>query len=143
MKKEILLALLLGAVLLVAGCVSPQGGPSAARVDVVDEGGDEEPAATEEPTGGEIKEFTLTAKQWDFNPSTITVNKGDMVKLSITSIDVAHGFAISAFGVNSRLNPGQTTNVEFVADKSGTFPFFCSVQCGRGHTGMRGTLIVN
>ena len=74
--------------------------------------------------------------------SEIKVNEGDTVKLTITSIDVAHGFAITAFGVNSRLNPGQTTTVEFVADKKGTFTFFCSVKCGTGHPGMKGTLIV-
>ncbi len=93
-------------------------------------------------TNGEIKEFSITAKQWEFNPSVITVNKGDKVKLTITSVDVAHGFAISDFNINERLEPRQTTNIEFVADKSGEFTFFCSVQCGSGHSSMRGQLIV-
>lgn len=89
-----------------------------------------------------VKSFTMTAKQWSFDPATITVKKGDTVKLSVKSIDVDHGFAISSFGVNKPLTPGQTTEVEFVADKTGSFPFFCSVFCGSGHGGMRGTLVV-
>jgi len=90
----------------------------------------------------EIKEFDMTAKQWEFTPSTITVNEGDTVRLNIKSEDVTHGFAISEFDVNERVLPGKTTIVEFVADKKGEYTFFCSVQCGSGHGGMRGKLIV-
>lgn len=93
-------------------------------------------------SSGLVKEFTMTAKQWKFQPDTITVNRGDQVKLSITSVDVEHGIAMPDFGISSTLNPGQTTEIEFVADKSGTFSFFCSVFCGVGHGDMRGTLIV-
>jgi len=90
----------------------------------------------------EVKEFSLTAKQWEFIPSQITVNKGDRVRLTITSVDVPHGFALSEYGINQVLNPGQPVTVEFVADKEGTFNTFCSVSCGIGHSGMRGSLIV-
>ena len=90
-----------------------------------------------------VKEISVTAKQWEFDPNQIIVNKGDNVKLNIKSIDVTHGFSLPDFGVNSKLNPGQTTTVEFTADKTGTFTFFCSVQCGEGHSNMKGTLIVN
>lgn len=88
------------------------------------------------------KSFTVTAKQWGFDPATITVKKGDRVKLAIKSLDVSHGFALSAFNVNQNLEPGQEVTVEFVADKTGSFSFFCSVFCGSGHGGMRGTIIV-
>lgn len=89
-----------------------------------------------------IKEFTITAKQWNFEPSVITVNKGDRVKITITSADVAHGFAISDYGVNKRIDAGKTEVVEFTADKTGTFTYRCSVPCGSGHSTMGGTLIV-
>ncbi|MCH8840000.1 MAG: cupredoxin domain-containing protein, partial [Planctomycetes bacterium] len=78
-------------------------------------------------------------RQWNFDPDNITVNEGDTVILNINSIDVTHGFAIQAFGINERLSPGNTVRVEFVADRKGSFSFFCTVQCGAGHTGMRGT----
>lgn len=89
-----------------------------------------------------VKSFSLIAKQWAFEPATITVKKGDRVKLSIKSTDVAHGFSLPAFNIKERLEPNQMVNVEFVADKSGTFPFVCSVACGSGHGAMKGSLIV-
>ncbi|MBI2990455.1 MAG: cupredoxin domain-containing protein [Candidatus Magasanikbacteria bacterium] len=89
------------------------------------------------------KEFSITAKKWEFVPSTITVNKGDKVRLVVQSLDVDHGFAISEFGIKRTLKPGQSETVEFMADASGSFSFFCSVSCGSGHSSMKGTLIVN
>ena len=111
---------------------------------VVDEGQTEEPTRTEEvaPSGEKTKEFDITARNWEFIPNTITVNKGDTVKLKITSIQGTHGFMLSEFGINTQLVQGNTVNVEFVADKVGTFKFACYVQCGRGHGGMKGQLIV-
>lgn len=89
-----------------------------------------------------VKSFSMTAQKWSFSPTTITVNKGDTVKISINSTDVTHGFFLSEFGVSENLNAGTTTNVSFVADKSGSFSFTCSVFCGSGHSNMVGTLIV-
>ncbi len=94
------------------------------------------------PAPQQTKEFTLTAKQWSFSPSKITVNKGDKVILHIKSIDVTHGFKLDAFGISKSLSPGKTVNVQFTADKTGTFSFFCNVFCGSGHGGMVGTLVV-
>lgn len=128
-KKLIVLFGLLIAVVLLAGCVGQNGQSTVS-------------APAEDVQTGEIKEFDMTAKQWDFIPGTITVNEGDTVLLHVTSIDVAHGFALTEFGVSERLEPGQTVDIEFVADKKGTFTFFCNVVCGSGHSTMNGQLIV-
>lgn len=90
----------------------------------------------------DVKEFTVTAKSWAFDPGTITVHKGDKVRLKITSVDVTHGFKLEDFNVKLNLEPGKTQIVEFVADKAGTFSFFCSVYCGEGHRQMKGQLVV-
>ena len=97
---------------------------------------------TLESESSETKEFDIIAKQWNFSPSTITVNEGDNVILNIESIDVTHGFVLSSFGVSEQLVSGNTVKIEFVADKKGTFSFFCNVFCGSGHIGMKGTLVV-
>ncbi len=89
-----------------------------------------------------LQTIKMTAKKFAFEPSTVTVNKGDKVRLEITSADTVHGFSLSAFNVSADLEPGKTSVVEFVADKAGTFTFSCSVFCGAGHGGMTGTLIV-
>lgn len=89
-----------------------------------------------------VQEFDLIARQFEFEPSTITVNEGDTVRFSIESEDVTHGFFLSEFDVDETLTAGETTEVEFVADKAGEYSFFCSQFCGSGHSGMTGTLVV-
>ena len=91
---------------------------------------------------GEVKEFKMTAKQFAFEPSTIEVNKGDKVRIIVTSTDVSHGISIPEYGINERLEPGKPVNIEFTASKSGTFTAFCSVFCGSGHQSMKGKIIV-
>ena len=90
----------------------------------------------------EVKEFKMTAKQFQFEPSTIEVNKGDKVKLIVTSVDVPHGISIPEYGINERIDPGKPVTIEFTADKEGTFTAFCSVFCGSGHSNMKGKIIV-
>lgn len=90
-----------------------------------------------------VKEFSINARQWEFSPSSISVKKGDRVKLTITSFDVPHGFALPEYNIDELLAPGVTKTVEFTADKAGSFGFFCNVFCGSGHTNMKGMLIVS
>ena len=90
----------------------------------------------------EVKEIKITARQFQFEPSTIEVNKGDRVRLVVTSIDVPHGMAIPEYGINERLNPGTPVTIEFTAEKDGTFTTFCSVFCGAGHSNMKGKIVV-
>lgn len=91
---------------------------------------------------GETKEFEITAKYWEFTPSRIEVNKGDKVTLKLKSIEGVHGFLLSDFGVNMVLRQGEEVEVEFIADKTGEFSFFCNIPCGQGHSGMNGMFIV-
>jgi len=93
-------------------------------------------------TTNPVKDFSMIAKKWQFDPSIINVKQGDKVRLKIKSIDVAHGFSLLDFNVNENLEPGKEITIEFVADKKGEFTFFCSVFCGVGHIGMKGKLVV-
>ena len=95
------------------------------------------------PADSEVKQFNVVAKNWEFEPDTITVNKGDTVRMSVESIDARHGIVIPAFRINEVLEPGSTVEIEFVADRAGTFDFSCSVPCGSGHKSMKGQLVVN
>lgn len=94
------------------------------------------------PNNEPVKEFTVTAKNWQFDPGTMTVNQGDRVRLKITSIDVAHSFMLKEYNLNAKLEPNETQTIEFIADKAGTFSFRCGVPCGEGHREMTGTLVV-
>jgi cytochrome c oxidase subunit II len=103
-----------------------------------------QPAETEQAQtqGSDVKEFMISAKQFSFDPENIEVNKGDKVRLIVTSIDVPHGIAIREYGINERLEVGKPVTIEFTADKEGSFTAFCSVFCGSGHGNMKGKLIV-
>jgi heme/copper-type cytochrome/quinol oxidase subunit 2 len=73
----------------------------------------------------------------------ITVKQGELVTLRLSSMDVVHGFALPGYNISESLYPGDVVTVEFIADESGEFEFYCSAQsCGRGHLEMKGTLIV-
>jgi len=50
-------------------------------------------------------EFTITAKQFSYEPSEIRVRKGDEVVIKINNVDIAHGFAIpdlEVFGLDGK-----------------------------------------
>ena len=52
-----------------------------------------------------LKTFALKAYRFQFEPNKITVNEGDHVMLTITSLDVGHGFALPDFGINEKIPP--------------------------------------
>ena len=87
-------------------------------------------------------EFTMTAKCYVFDPSVITVKKGEKVRLIITATDRDHGIKIKGYDIDQVLKKGDPTIIEFTADKVGTFEFKCSVSCGMGHHKMKGKLVV-
>jgi heme/copper-type cytochrome/quinol oxidase subunit 2 len=93
-------------------------------------------------SGSAAPEIKMTAKKYEFDPSTVTVKQGQHVKLVITALDRDHGFELKAFHINRHLKKGVPTTVEFTADRPGTFPFKCSDFCGLGHSRMKGKLVV-
>jgi len=113
--------------------------PSVDQTNSEDEIKQESTASSEESSSA-VKEITMSAKAWAFEPSTIELNKGDKVKLTVTATDVKHG--ISIWGINKRLEPNKPEVIEFTADEAGEFPFFCTVYCGDGHSSMKGKVVV-
>ena len=127
--KRLLLGILLILVLIIAGCSGGITGDVTAL----------------EPSGSldnGVRVIDATAFRYDFVPNPIVVNQGERVKIIMTSTDVTHGFLLPDYKINTILPVGRPTTIEFVADKQGTFKFLCSVLCGSGHGGMKGTLVV-
>lgn len=91
---------------------------------------------------GKIKKIKLEAYQFGFSPDLISVKKGDIVKLTLTTRDVPHGVYIKEYGIDIPVAKDQQEHVEFIADKTGEFDILCSVYCGSGHHQMQGKLIV-
>ena len=90
-----------------------------------------------------VKSFEITASRFQYEPSSLEVQVGDPVKITLKSADGTHGFAIKEFKVKTTIpKGGEPVTVEFVADKAGTYKFACSEYCGSGHRNMKGTLVV-
>lgn len=92
--------------------------------------------------GADPQVITMTAKKYEFSPSTVTVEKGRPVRLEITATDRSHGFEIKEFNIKVKLEKNKKTVVEFTPDKAGEFEIKCSEFCGFGHGRMKGKLIV-
>jgi cytochrome c oxidase subunit 2 len=88
------------------------------------------------------REFTITAKNYDFSPSRIEVTQDDLVKITLRSSDEAHSFAIDGYRIMKRVPAGGATTFEFRADRPGTFAFYCSMTNAEGHGRMKGELVV-
>lgn len=89
-----------------------------------------------------VKVFNVSGANFRFDPVTITVKKGDQVKIIFESLDMQHDLDIDEFDVNSPVIPaGESSEIEFTADQVGQFEYYCSVAQHRAN-GMAGTLIV-
>lgn len=105
-------------------------------------------AATEGKTirNGNTVEVFITALRSHFEPEHIKVKQGDKVILHITNLertrDATHGFEISEYNIAASMEPGETVDIEFTADKPGVFPFYCLEFCSALHLEMVGYLMV-
>jgi nitrous-oxide reductase len=88
----------------------------------------------------------MTAVRSHFTPDIVRVKKGDTVHLHITNVeqahDATHGFTVGSYNVHSSLEPGKHVDITFVADRAGTFPFYCTEFCSALHLEMAGYLLV-
>jgi len=94
-------------------------------------------------TTGNVVEATVSGSEFKFAPNAISAKKGDTVRVLFKNTgSMFHDFVIDEFGVaTSQLSEGEEEEVEFVASKSGSFEFYCSVDDHRAK-GMKGTLLV-
>ncbi|HZZ99223.1 MAG TPA: plastocyanin/azurin family copper-binding protein [Candidatus Paceibacterota bacterium] len=103
------------------------------------------PSASSSPansTASTVKNITVDGRSFSFNPSTITVNKGDTVNLTFMDEGGNHNLFIEGYNLKTAtISGGQSQTLHFVADKTGTFQFYCTVDSHR-ELGMVGTLTV-
>jgi nitrous-oxide reductase len=86
----------------------------------------------------------MTAVRSHFTPEHVEVQEGDEVTWRITAAesaqDATHGFCIGGYNINLSLEPGEYTEFRFIADKPGTYPFYCTEFCSALHLEMMGYL---
>ncbi len=95
---------------------------------------------------GDTVHVYMTAIRSHFTPDIIRVKEGDKIALHITSLeqahDATHGFTIDSYNLHASLEPGKHVNIEFVADRAGVFPLYCTEFCSALHLEMAGYFLV-
>ena len=156
-EKSLIFVFLVMVLLFVAGCsqfvskeestgvkpiviTNPSSEDQADEVEVIE--------AENEGSGSELKTFTLTGENFKFlmgsqqNPD-LEVSVGDTVRIEFTATSGFHDWSVEGFNkATGKVSDGQSTFVEFVADKKGTFEYYCSIGSHR-QSGMKGKLIVS
>ena len=129
MKKLITLIILI-LVILISGC--QQGGTfnSSSTTKTL--------TTVTIPARPVVVERTIEITNSGFSPDSITVNGGELVLLTVESIEGDHSFILYDFGINLPMPTGRKETVQFTATIIGTFEFYCM-----NHPQMRGTLTVN
>jgi len=89
-----------------------------------------------------VVDFNVSGENFKFTPNAMTVKKGEKVKITFKSTAGLHNLVIDEYNVKTvQVNTDGTTSVEFLADKAGSFEFYCSVANHKAQ-GMVGTFIV-
>jgi cytochrome c oxidase subunit II len=82
------------------------------------------------------RRINIVEKRFSYEPSEITLKKGEPVILTINSEDVTHGLVIEELGVKTEVKKGQADEVALTPSEAGSFVGKCSHFCGTGHGSM-------
>ena len=65
---------------------------------------------------GKVVEIKTVLKEFQYNPDTITVKRGSIIRLTIENKDnVVHGLHLPQFGIQDSQPPLNTKTIEFIA----------------------------
>lgn len=148
MNKQVLIigavvaVLAIGAYLFWARPQTKQGATETVTAPVQTESVVEDKTSTQSSAVEAVKEITVSSGGLKFTPAEIKVKVGDKVRITYKNTKGQHNFALDEFNVKTKLlSAGEEETVEFVADKAGTYNFYCPVP-GHRSAGMEGVLNV-
>jgi heme/copper-type cytochrome/quinol oxidase subunit 2 len=78
-----------------------------------------------------------------FEPSRIALRRGETTRLTLTSEDGEHCFAIDALRIEKRVASGRPTKLELTPERAGTLAFYCCLETGKQAELERGELVVS
>jgi plastocyanin len=95
------------------------------------------------PTGATVKEIVVEGSEFSYNPSVINLTVGQTVRLTFKNVGTfPHNLTIGDLGVATKtVAPGASDVVEFTANETGTFAFYCTIGTHRAQ-GMEGEVVV-
>lgn len=90
----------------------------------------------------QVKRFKITASNFTYDLKEISVKKGDTVLIDFVNGEGFHDWRLDEFNAKTKvIKTNETDTIEFVADKVGTFEYYCSVGAHRA-VGMKGKFVV-
>ncbi|MGB9068109.1 MAG: cupredoxin domain-containing protein [Candidatus Acidiferrales bacterium] len=106
-----------------------------------------------------LKTIEVSAKKYEFTPSEIHVKAGERVRLTVPSVDEPQGIQLTLYpdgskdktivGLkfdhpedNGKVEKNVDQELDFIAEKPGTYEFRCAKVCGMHHGKMKGQIIV-
>ena len=98
---------------------------------------------TEMVVSEDTKEVVVEGTEFKFIPATLTLKKGEKVRLVFKNIGkMTHDWVVDELGVRTKvISGGDEDVVEFTPEQTGTFEYYCSVGKHR-EMGMKGALTV-
>jgi len=89
-----------------------------------------------------VKTFNVSGGNFSFSVKEMRVKQGDTVKVVFSNVEGFHDWRLDEFKVATKvIGEGKTETVQFIADKKGTFEYYCGVGAHRAN-GMKGNLVV-
>ncbi|PZR56935.1 MAG: cytochrome C oxidase subunit II [Candidatus Meridianibacter frigidus] len=89
------------------------------------------------PATAKTSQINVTARNFAFVPSTITLKLHQRTKLRFVGTQGMHGITIPELGVNNVVSIGpKPAMVNVTPTRTGTFVARCAVFCGAGHAKM-------
>ncbi|MEK6907305.1 MAG: hypothetical protein AABW45_02150 [Nanoarchaeota archaeon] len=125
--KKIILILFLFNILFLAGCGSDNTYTTPVQDNpIINQPENNPQEEIPEPVNLQLKEFTVEGDDLGLYPSTLTVNKGDIVKITfkVRNEKVYYGgldFRSDVWGDTGKILPGNEKTVEFNAENSFTY----------------------
>lgn len=90
----------------------------------------------------DAREIVVEGSSFKFVPNTITVKKGEKIRILFKNTGGFHDLVIDELNVKTpRIKDGEESFVEFTPTQTGSFSYYCSVGTHRA-MGMEGTLTV-
>ena len=139
-KKIFLFSLVLGMVFVV-GCAQ-SGRPAVTEPTTPPAPAPEIAEVPKEVPEPGVKEIKVQGGDFWLEPTSISVNKGDRVKITFENVgSITHNLDIDGYGRTEIISAGSIDTIEFVADKTGTFDMWCAVE-GHRAAGMEGSFVI-
>ena len=104
--------------------------------------GTEDDMMSPPPAGSGVSTFNVSGQNFSFSVKEMRVKKGEKVRINFINSSGFHDFVVDGYNVRTKqTNTGESDSIEFIADKTGTFEYYCSIGTHR-QAGMVGKLIV-